>query len=107
MGRQANSGLRPCGSRADVVVPGTGAGRPRARGWGRVGRSAPGESQAREIWPEVTEIFWLGSGLVAGPVTTLPSLALNLLPWQGQSMVPSATWSTMHCAWVQTALKAL
>jgi len=40
-------------------------------------------------------------------VITLPSLALNLLPWQGQSMVPSATWSTMHWACVQTALNAL
>ena len=72
---------------------------------GRAGQAALG-GQAREIWPELTEIFWLGSGLLAGPVTTLPSLALNLLPWQGQSMVPLATSSTMHWACVQTALNA-
>ena len=52
--------------------------------------------QASEIWPELTEICLLGSGLVAGPSTTLPSLALNLLPWHGQSIVPFATWSTKH-----------
>src|SRR5215469_10935287 len=47
------------------------------------------------------------SGLGAGPETTEPSLTLNLLPWHGQSIVPSATWSTVHCMCVQTALKPL
>jgi hypothetical protein len=37
----------------------------------------------------------------------LPSRTLNLLPWHGQSMVPSATLSTRHCWCVHTALKAL
>jgi hypothetical protein len=32
-----------------------------------------------------------GSGLAAGPDTTEPSLTLNWLPWQGQSMVPLET----------------
>ena len=36
------------------------------------------------------------SGLAAGPFTTEPSLTLNLLPWHGQSMVPSATVETMQ-----------
>src|SRR5579875_3313274 len=48
-----------------------------------------------------------GSGLGAGPATTLPSLMLNWLPWQGQSIVPFATWSTMHCICVHTALNPL
>jgi len=60
--------------------------------------------QAREIISPETVIGWAGSGLGAGPWTTLPSLTLYLLPWQGQSVVPSATWSTMHCRWVQMAL---
>ena len=33
------------------------------------------------------------SGAVAGPVTTAPSLILNVLPWHGQSMVPLMTLS--------------
>ena len=32
---------------------------------------------------------------------------LNLLPWQGQLIVPFAIWSTMHCMCVQTALNPL
>src|SRR6185312_5358416 len=35
------------------------------------------------------------------------SVILNLLPWQGQLIVPSATWLHRHPTWVQTALKAL
>ena len=34
-------------------------------------------------------------------------MILNLLPWHGQSIVPSATWLHRHPTWVQTALKAL
>jgi hypothetical protein len=48
-----------------------------------------------------------GSGLGAGPPTTAPFVMLNLLPWQGQSIVPSATWLTRHPMCVHTALKAL
>src|ERR1700704_5582595 len=70
-------------------------------------RGSPRAGQASDIWPERTEICLPGSGLVAGPSTTLPSLALNLLPWHGQSIVPFTTWSTKHSAWVQTALNAL
>src|SRR5689334_8571800 len=40
-------------------------------------------------------MFSVASGLSAGPLATVPS-RLNLLPWHGQSMVPSATLSTMH-----------
>src|ERR1700744_1990098 len=59
------------------------------------------------ILPPVTVIFVTGSGAGAGPATTEPSVILNLLPWQGQSIVPSATWLHRHPTWVQTALKAL
>ena len=38
---------------------------------------------------------------------TAPSVILNLLPWHGQSMVPSAILSTRQPTWVQTALNAL
>src|ERR1700744_2915849 len=69
--------------------------------WDR--RVGTGRTQVRKTWPAATEIDLLASGLVAGPVTTLPSWALNRLPWHGQSIVPSAAWSTMHRAWVQTA----
>lgn len=40
------------------------------------------------------------SGFVAGPAATEPS-RLNLLPWQGQLMVPSTTSFTAHPACVQ------
>ena len=43
------------------------------------------------------------SGLVAGPLTTEPSLMLNRLPWHGQSMVPPETLLTMQPWCVQTA----
>ena len=46
------------------------------------------------------------SGFVAGPFATDPS-RLNLLPWHGQSMVPSATLFTVQPAWVQIAEKPL
>src|SRR5215469_6051361 len=48
-----------------------------------------------------------GSGLGAGPLTTEPSLTLNLLPWHGQSMVPLAIVATMQPWCVQTALNPL
>src|SRR6516164_9455366 len=47
------------------------------------------------------------SGLVAGPWTTEPSVMLNLLPWQGQLMVPFETLSTKQPSCVQIALNAL
>src|ERR1700758_5023779 len=47
------------------------------------------------------------SGLVAGPWTTEPSLMLNLLPWQGQLMVPFETLLTKQPACVQIAVNAL
>jgi hypothetical protein len=45
-----------------------------------------------------------GSGDGAGPLTTDPSVMLNLLPWHGQLIVPPDTVPTMHPAWVHTAL---
>src|SRR5580692_2582361 len=59
------------------------------------------------ILPSFTVIGAVGSAVGAGPATTAPSVILNLEPWQGQSMVPSATWLHRHPTWVQTALKAL
>src|ERR1700757_2189628 len=47
------------------------------------------------------------SGLVAGPCTTEPSSILNLLPWQGQLIVPFETLLTMQPWWVHIAVKAL
>ena len=47
------------------------------------------------------------SGVVAGPLTTEPSLMLNLLPWQGQLMVPFETLLTMQPSCVQIAENAL
>ena len=47
------------------------------------------------------------SGLVAGPWTTEPSVMLNLLPWQGQLMVPPETLATMQPWCVHTAVNAL
>lgn len=47
------------------------------------------------------------SGLVAGPLTTEPSLMLNLLPWHGQLMVPPETVLTMQPWCVHTAVNAL
>src|ERR1700760_3652063 len=58
-------------------------------------------------WPPATVTLAAASGVGAGPVTTEPSVILNLLPWQGQLIVPSATWLHRHPTWVQTALKAL
>ena len=44
---------------------------------------------------------------MAGPCTTEPSLMLNLLPWQGQLMVPFETLLTKQPSCVQIALNAL
>src|SRR5580692_8525055 len=59
------------------------------------------------ILPSATVIGAAGSAVGAGPATTAPSVILNLEPWQGQSMVPSATWLHRQPTCVQTALKAL
>src|SRR5215212_5850148 len=48
-----------------------------------------------------------GSGFFAGPAVGAPSPTANLLPWQGQLMVPPATSLTLHPWWVQVALKPL
>jgi hypothetical protein len=56
--------------------------------------------------PPTILICFSGSGLGAGPTTTAPSVILNRLPWQGQSMVPPVTWLTMQPTCVQTALNA-
>ena len=47
-----------------------------------------------------------GSGFLAGPPATEPSEILNLLPWQGQLMVPSETVLTVQPWWVQVVEKA-
>jgi len=44
---------------------------------------------------------------VAGPRTTEPSAMLNLLPWQGQLIVPFETLLTKQPSCVQIALNAL
>lgn len=46
--------------------------------------------QARLIESPCTVMASVFNGRVAGPLTTSPS-RLNLLPWHGQLMVPSAT----------------
>src|SRR6201999_84912 len=51
-------------------------------------------------------MFSTSSGLSAGPWATVPS-RLNLLPWQGQSTVPSAPLSRVHPLWVHFAEKPL
>ena len=58
------------------------------------------------VSPATVTVFG-ANGLSAGPLMTEPSTALNSLPWQGQSMVPSATFDTVHCLCVHTALNAL
>src|SRR6516162_7634115 len=56
--------------------------------------------------PPTILICFLGSGLGAGPATTAPSVILNRLPWQGQSIVPLLTWFTTQPTCVHTALNA-
>ena len=55
----------------------------------------------------MTAIVRAGSGLLAGLAHHAPVLALNLLPWHGQLMVPLATASHRQPTWVQIALNAL
>lgn len=54
------------------------------------------EGQASLISSPETVIWAGGRGFVAGPAATLASAILNLLPWHGQSMVPSLTASTVQ-----------
>lgn len=42
----------------------------------------------------LTVIFRSASGLAAGPFVTEPSLALNLLPWHGQTISLFETLAT-------------
>ena len=56
-------------------------------------RPGPG-AQARATESPSTVMSAAGSGRVAGPPATLPSLMLNLLPWQGQLIVPPETSPT-------------
>src|ERR1700730_2879247 len=51
-------------------------------------------------------MFSASKGFCAGPFATEPS-RLYLLPWQGQSIVPSATLFTVHPACVHFAEKPL
>ena len=46
-------------------------------------------------------------GTLVGPATAAPVVILNLAPWQGQLMVPSATTLQVQPTCVQTALNAL
>lgn len=50
--------------------------------------------QPRLILPPATLISAGGSGRAAGPAATEPSLTLNRLWWQGQTMWPSLTEAT-------------
>jgi hypothetical protein len=63
--------------------------------------------QARVIESPSTLICFAGRGLDAGPPFTLPSAALNSLPWQGQWMIPSDTLFTEQPWWVQIDENAL
>ena len=86
--------------------------------WSRTRASGAGGMHARErtraaqaepdrMSPE-TVICFGGQRLGApGRRATEPSVMLNLLPWQGQLMVPSATLLTVQPWWVQIAEKAL
>ena len=46
--------------------------------------------------PSRTVIGRRGSGSVAGPPATEPSVIRNRLPWQKQLIVPAATARTVH-----------
>ena len=67
----------------------------------------PAQAQPGTIEVPSTLMATAASGVVAGPWTTEPSLMLNLLPWHGQSMVPSLIWLTRQPWCVHTALNAL
>ena len=79
-----------------------GAGRTRA-----CRDSSPAAHQPWTIEVPSTLMAMGASGLVAGPLTTEPSLMLNLLPWHGQLMVPPETVLTMQPWCVHTAVNAL
>src|ERR1700674_61250 len=54
----------------------------------------------------LTQVCSQGSGLGAGPSIFSPS-RLNLLPWQGQAMIPNSGFHAVRQPrWVQTALSA-
>src|SRR4051812_49002160 len=53
-----------------------------------------------------TATAFASSGFVAGPLTTAPSRS-NLLPWQGQTMLPFSTDDTLHPACGHTEEKPL
>src|SRR3954447_976519 len=65
------------------------------------------QAEASLIESPLTVISTDGSGLVAGPPCTLPSVIEKLLLWQGQLMTPSVTLFTAHPWWVQVAENAL
>jgi len=93
----------------DLDIGGDGRGHP---GGARPGEPAPPaapgrDGQSRTTWPFTTLTCRAGSGLGGGPATTAPLVILNWPPWQGQSMVPSATSLMMQPTCVQTALNAL
>src|SRR6202042_1784128 len=79
----------------------------RVRTSGQAPLPAPLAGQASVIFPLATLMVLAGSGFGAGPRTTWASVTLYSLPWQGQSIVPSATLSTVQPMWVQIALKPL
>ena len=68
--------------------------------------SVRGGQVSRIVSPE-TVICFAGSGRWRGLRPPSASAMRNLLPWQGQSMVPSATLATVQPWWVQMAEKAL
>lgn len=86
----APAGRTPVGAGVPSVAPGADAARPRA-------------GHAIRMASPSTEMSAAGSGCWAGPFVTLPSVMLNLLPWQAQLMVPSDTSATRQFWWVQTA----
>ena len=55
----------------------------------------------------LTVIFFSGSGELAGPFLTEPSVAENLLKWQPQLIVPPDTSATVQPWCVHVALNAL
>src|SRR3954454_13501562 len=55
----------------------------------------------------LTATFLTSRPFGAGPSVTEPSATENLLPWQGQLMVPPATWLTVQPACGQITPNAL
>ena len=52
--------------------------------------------QETEMLVPLTVAVLLGSGVVAGPCWTDPSVAEKWLPWHGQMIAPFTTEPTMH-----------